>query len=184
LICVAAQGFQAGKALSFVAKEIDGGIRSGFFWLASVLARAVHASGGGRGQASIISPSGRNSVIADYHILGPKLEDQTMRTWTSLLVAAPVAVGLLAAPAAHADWGHRGGWHGYERHHDHRGGIGVAGALVGLGIAAAVGGVIAATQAPAYYAPPPVVYAPPPGYYPAPAYAAPPGYYAPPPYAP
>jgi hypothetical protein len=28
-----------------------------------------------------------------------------MRTWTSLLIAAPVALGLLAAPAAHADWG-------------------------------------------------------------------------------
>jgi hypothetical protein len=100
-----------------------------------------------------------------------------MRTWTSLLVAAPVAVGLLAAPAAYADWGHRGGWRGYERHHDHGHGGAVVGALLGLGAAALIGGVIASTQPPAYYAPPPVAYAPPPAYYPPPSYAAPPGYY-------
>lgn len=43
-----------------------------------------------------------------------------MRIWSTLLVAAPVAAGLLAAPAAHAEWrGHQqwhggggGGWHG------------------------------------------------------------------------
>ncbi len=102
-----------------------------------------------------------------------------MRTWTSLLIAAPVAMGLLAAPAAHADWHHRGGWHGGRYDHDHHNGVGIAGALIGLGAAAVIGGVIASTQAPSYYAPPPAAYAPPPPYYPAPAYAAPPGYYGP-----
>jgi hypothetical protein len=105
-----------------------------------------------------------------------------MRTWTSLLIAAPVAIGLLAAPAAHADWRHRGGgwdngWHGHE-HHDN--GNAVAGALLGLGAAAVIGGIIASQQ-PYYYAPPPVAYAPPPPYYPqqyypAPGYAYPTGY--------
>ena len=103
-----------------------------------------------------------------------------MRRFKSLLIAAPVAAGLLAAPAAHAEWrGHGGyGWHGgYGNYHGGWRGPGVAGALLGLGAAAVVGGVIA-SQA---YAPPPVVYAPPPGYYaPPPAYyAAPPGYYPP-----
>jgi hypothetical protein len=98
-----------------------------------------------------------------------------MRTWTTLLVAAPVAMGLVAAPA-YADWGHRGGWHGYERHHEHRG-DGIAAALLGLGAAALIGGLLASTPPPAYSAPPPVTYAPPPAYYPPPGYAAPPGYY-------
>ena len=35
-----------------------------------------------------------------------------MRIWSKLLIAAPVAAGLLAAPAAHADWHGHGGWHG------------------------------------------------------------------------
>jgi hypothetical protein len=107
-----------------------------------------------------------------------------MFRFKALLIAAPVAAGLLAAPAAHAEWrGHGGGWHGgYE--HDHHGGAGVAGAILGLGAAAVIGGVIASQ---AYAAPPPVYYAPPPAYYPPPSayyappqayYAAPPGYYA------
>jgi len=108
----------------------------------------------------------------------------------SLLIAAPVAVGLLAAaPAAHADWHrHGGGWGGgYGYHHDGGRGPGIAGAILGLGAAAVIGGVIAsqsyAPPPPVVYAPPPpVVYAPPPAYYPAPVYAAPPGYYAAPGY--
>jgi hypothetical protein len=111
-----------------------------------------------------------------------------MTSFKALLIAAPVAAGLLAAPAAHADWhGYRGGWHGGGWHGDygHRGGPGVAGAILGLGAAAVIGGVIASQV----YAPPPVVYAPPPAYYPPPpAYYAPPtpyygaqGYYAAPP---
>ncbi len=108
-----------------------------------------------------------------------------MRIWSTLLVAAPVAAGLLAAPAAHADWrGHRGwrggDWHQGWHHESHDNGPAIAGAVLGLGAAAILGGVLASQQ-PAYYAqpppvvyaPPPVVYAPPPGYY----YAAP-GYYA------
>jgi hypothetical protein len=94
-----------------------------------------------------------------------------MRTWSTLLIAAPVAVGLLTAPAAHADRHHegwdRGGWHDHGWHRDHDNGGAVAGAILGLGAAALIGGVIASQQQPQYYAPPPpVVYAPPPGYYP------------------
>jgi hypothetical protein len=101
----------------------------------------------------------------------------TMLRFKALLIAAPVAAGLLAAPAAHAEWRGRGGWHGgYEHHH---GGPGVGGVILGLGAAAVLGGVLA-SQA---YAPPPrVYYAPPPAYYPPPpAYYAPQGYYAAPP---
>ena len=98
----------------------------------------------------------------------------------SLMIAAPIAAGLLAAPAAHAEWrGHGGYGHYYGGYHGGWRGPGVAGAILGLGAAAIVGGVIA-SQA---YAPPPVVYAAPRPYYaPPPAYyAPPPGYYAPPP---
>ena len=101
-----------------------------------------------------------------------------MRTWTSLLIAAPVALGLLAAPAAHADWRHNGGWdNGWHGHEHHGNGDAVAGALLGLGVGAVIGGVIASQ--PYYYAPPPVyaprpvAYAPPPPYYPAPGYGYP-----------
>ena len=37
----------------------------------------------------------------------------------ALLIAAPIAAGLLAAPAAQADWHGHGGWHavvGHSRH--------------------------------------------------------------------
>ena len=110
----------------------------------------------------------------------------------TLLIAAPVALGLLGAPAAHADWRHGGGghWGGGGGGHwgggggyrggggwgHHRGGNGaLTGALLGLGAAAVIGGIIASQ--PRYYAPPPVVYAPRPSYY-APTYAQPyyPGY--------
>ncbi len=94
-----------------------------------------------------------------------------MLRFKALMIAAPVAFGLLAAPAAHAEWhGRGGGWHGGYGHH---GGPGVAGAIIGLGAAAVLGGVIA-SQA---YGPPPVYYAPPPPVY----YAPPQAYYAPPP---
>jgi len=85
-----------------------------------------------------------------------------MRIWSTLLIAAPVAAGLLAAPAAQADWHRHGDWH----HHDHGDGGAVAGAVLGLGAAAILGGVIASQAQQPYYAPPPpVVYAPPPPYY-------------------
>ncbi len=99
-----------------------------------------------------------------------------MTSFKSLLIAAPVALGLLAAPAAHAEWRggyHGGGYHGGGWHEGYRHGPGIVGPLLGLGAAAVLGGVIA-SQA---YPRPPVVYAPPPGYY----YGPPPGYYAPPP---
>ena len=98
-----------------------------------------------------------------------------MRIRTTLLIAAPVALGLLAAPTARADWHHHDDWHGggwrggdWHEHHDHGGDV-ATGAIIGLGVGALLGGVIA-SQAQPYYAPPPVVYAPPPPYY------GPPGY--------
>jgi hypothetical protein len=109
-----------------------------------------------------------------------------MRPIAKLLIAAPLAAGLIAAPAsAHADW-YRHGWNGggYGWHRDrgwHPGpGAVIAGTILGLGAAAAVAGAFAPPPPPpVYYAPPPpVVYAPPPVYYP-PAYARAPGYYAP-----
>lgn len=99
-----------------------------------------------------------------------------MRISSTLLMAAPIAAGLLLAPSAKADWHHdhdwHGGWHGgggYHEgwHHDDNGAGIAAGAILGLGAGALIGGAIAAQQQPYYYAPPPaVVYAPPPAYYP------------------
>ncbi len=96
----------------------------------------------------------------------------------ALLSAIPVVAGLAMAPSvAHADWyrggygGYRGGYgHGYYRGGGFAGPAIVGGALLGLGLGAAL--------APRYYAPPPVYYAPPP---PPVYYAPPPVYYAPPP---
>ena len=113
----------------------------------------------------------------------------SFNTGSKFLGAMAVSAGLLAAPAAQAEW-HRGGWgdhDGWRRPEFHGGfrrgpGIGpvIAGTVLGLGAAALVAGAIApppAYYAPpqAYYAPPPVVYAQPPAY----AYAPPPAYYAP-----
>ena len=111
-----------------------------------------------------------------------------MTNLKTLLIAAPAALGLLAAPAAHAEWRGHGGWGGgggwgHERfeHRDHGGAV--AGALLGLGAAAVVGGIIASQQPPAYYAPP--TYYAPPAYYATPAYYSYPSpYYAQPYYAP
>ena len=75
-----------------------------------------------------------------------------MRIWSTLLIAAPVVAGLLAAPAAyansrdHRDW--HGEWHGDRdwHHHDHDNGGAAAAAILGLGAAAIVGGLIASQQ--------------------------------------
>lgn len=83
------------------------------------------------------------------------------------LFAATLIAGALAAPAAEADWRHRGpGWgHGWGpprvhhyHHHHHRGwgGNAALGAIIGLGAGLAIGSVLAAPP------PPPVHYAPPP----------------------
>jgi len=83
------------------------------------------------------------------------------------LAAAALALPLtFASPdSAEGAWGHP---HGYG--HNPVGAI-VGGALLGLGIGAAVASAVAP---PVYYAPPPVYYAPPPVYYaPAPVYYAP-----------
>jgi hypothetical protein len=91
---------------------------------------------------------------------------------TSLFLALPAVVGLLATSPAYAYW-HRG----FVGH----GGWGRPGVGIGLGVAAgaAVGlAAGAALAAPRYVAPAPVVVAPPPV-----AYAPPPAYYAPPPVA-
>jgi hypothetical protein len=107
----------------------------------------------------------------DAQLIGPEAnaKEPAMTHLKTLFIAAPVALGLLAAPAAHAEWrGHDGGYHGGGW--GHRGyGVPLVGALLG---AAVVGGIIASQPA---YAPPPVYYAPPPAYYAPPAYA--PSYY-------
>ena len=88
------------------------------------------------------------------------------------LFAGVLMAGALAAPAAQADWRH-GGRGGYNHHRGYGGGAIVGGALLGLGLGAAL-------AAPRYYGPPAVVYAPPPVYYaPAPYYAPSPYYAAP-----
>ena len=109
----------------------------------------------------------------------------------TFLIAVPVALGLLSAPVAHAEWRHQGGggWGhhggGWDHHaggwghqgYRHRGNGGaVAGALLGLGAAAVIGGIIASQQP--QYAPPQAYYAPQPSYYPgyAPTYYYPPAY--------
>jgi hypothetical protein len=92
-------------------------------------------------------------------------EVRVMRYLSTMLIAAPIAAGLMAAPAAQADWHHGDrDWHGDYHHHD--GGGAVAGAVIGLGAAAVLGGLLASQAQQPYYAPPPpVVYAPPPPYY-------------------
>jgi len=105
-----------------------------------------------------------------------------MRPITKLLTAVPLAAGLLAAPAAHADWyrhGWRGGygWHPYHGYYHGNPGAVIAGTVLGLGAAAVIAGALAPPPPPpVYYAPPPpVAYPPPPAYYAPP----PPPYYAP-----
>jgi hypothetical protein len=118
---------------------------------------------------------------SDAHLLRTEanVKEPAMTHLKTLFIAAPVALGLLAAPSAHAEWrGHGGGWGhpGWGYHGGGRGyGVPLVGALLG---AAVVGGIIASQPAyappPAYYAPPPAYYAPPPAYYaPQPYYAAP-----------
>ena len=88
----------------------------------------------------------------------------------SLLVAVPVAFGLLAASTPASAYYYHGGY-GY-RHGGFGAGPAIAGAIVGLGVGAAISGAYAPRYyaPPAYYVPPPVVYAPPPVYYGAPGY--------------
>ncbi len=92
-----------------------------------------------------------------------------------LAMTAALAVPL-AQPASAQRF--QGGHGGDRRGFDHRGndaGAVVGGALLGLGVGAAIGALVA--PPPVYYAPPPVYYArpagPPPGYY----YAPPPAVY-------
>lgn len=139
----------------------------------------------------MISPRRHSPATREAQFAGieAKEKEPAMTQFRTLLIAAPVALGLLAAPAAHAEWrghggggwAHGGGWGHREGGWGHReggwgyghhgGGGALAGALLGLGAAAVIGGVIAAQ--------PPVMYAPPPAYYPAPAYYPSPYYPAP-----
>ncbi|MGK7864816.1 hypothetical protein [Falsiroseomonas sp. E2-1-a4] len=95
------------------------------------------------------------------------------------IVAGVLAFGTFAPQPALADWRYRG--HGYQHHHRHHGGAAVlGGALLGLGIGAALGAALAPPAV--IYAPPPVVYyePPPPVAY----YQPPPVHWAPPAYVP
>ncbi|MDO9498604.1 hypothetical protein [Falsiroseomonas sp.] len=105
------------------------------------------------------------------------------------IVASVLAIGAMAPQAALADWRYRGyGHHPHQyRHYNNSGAAVLGGALLGLGIGAALGAALAPPAV--IYAPPPVVYYPPPPvvyYQPPPAYWAPVGraqiYAAPPPY--
>jgi hypothetical protein len=81
-------------------------------------------------------------------------------------LAAAVAVPVMSPASAADRWQHHGGWNGghdwhrggHDWHGGGGGGIGAGGVLLGLGLGAALGAGIAASQAPAYYAPPPAVY--------------------------
>ncbi|WP_209443392.1 hypothetical protein [Falsiroseomonas frigidaquae] len=100
------------------------------------------------------------------------------------IFAGVLAFGALASQPALADWRYRG--HHHHRYHYHNNGAAVlGGALLGLGVGAALGAALAPPAV--VYAPPPVVYYPPPPVYwapvqQAPIYAAPPSayHYAPP----
>ena len=125
----------------------------------------------GRQQITVLPYSGHERPPACMPHIQHK--DRAMRIWSSLMIAAPVAAGLLAAPAAHADWRDQRGWHGDAAGmvagtgavpHDHDDGGAAAAAVLGLGAAAIVGGIIASQQQRYYAPPPPVVYAPPPYY--------------------
>lgn len=95
------------------------------------------------------------------------------RRLAATLAAIPLVAGLtLAAPPAQAQW--RRGYGGYYHGYGYRGygpGAIIGGAILGLGVGAAL-------AAPYYYRPP-VVYAPPPRPYYAPYPYAPVPYYAP-----
>src|ERR1700722_17850973 len=133
-------------------------------------------------KVKMISWRRRNPDTGAHHLLCDEASrrNKAMGHVRTFLIAAPVALGLLAAPAAHAEWrGHGGwdhrsaGWGGYRGGYSHGGNGGaIAGALLGLGAAAVIGGIIASQP------PPAVAYAPQPGYYyyPTPGYPAP--YYA------
>jgi hypothetical protein len=91
----------------------------------------------------------------------------------AVFLALVAATALSAASPAFADgrWEHHGDWHGgHDRrdwHHggDRGGGIGLGGALLGLGVGAAIGAAIAAPPPARYAPPPPAYYAPPPPVY-------------------
>jgi hypothetical protein len=97
----------------------------------------------------------------------------------ALIFAGVIAAGMLAAPAAEADWRYRGGGWGpryYAAPRYYGPGPAIAGAILGLGVGAAIAGAYAAP--PYYYAPPPpVYYAPPPApYYYGPGWVSKPGW--------
>jgi len=91
-----------------------------------------------------------------------------IRSISALALAAILAIPLAGPAAAQHDRDRgRPAYRHDDRGHGGNGGAVVGGALLGLGVGALLGGVIAA---PAYAPPPAVYYAPPP-----------PAYYAPPP---
>ncbi len=99
----------------------------------------------------------------------------TAHVWLPIVALSALLTTLavpMTTPSAAARWGNHGGYaRGHERHDWGRGGgggggggIGVGGALLGFGLGAVVGSVLA--QPPAVvYAAPPAYYAPAPVYY-------------------
>ncbi len=91
-----------------------------------------------------------------------------MKTLALTALAAAFAGSVLIAPCAEARPGYRGGYgyhggYGYRggyRHYGYRRGPGVGGALAAGAALGIIGGAIAASQAPRYYAPAPAY-----GYY-------------------
>src|SRR5579859_5230069 len=92
------------------------------------------------------------------------IRSSTLRMAAVLALAGAVAAPAVTPAFAYERWEHHGGWGGgHERHDWDRGpGVGLGGALLGLGVGAAVGAAIAGSAPPAYYAAPPAYYAPPP----------------------
>jgi hypothetical protein len=91
-----------------------------------------------------------------------------LRLLSILSVAVPLAASPIAAHAVPHGYSHgrHGRWHHPGPVYGDGGGGAVAGALLGLGVGALIGGALAQSYAPpppVYYAPPPpVAYAPPP----------------------
>lgn len=71
-----------------------------------------------------------------------------------LLGTATIVAGLALAPAAHAQYWHRGGGGYHHNNNNNAAGAAIIGGLVGLGLGAAIASSNGYYGAPRYYAPP------------------------------